>query len=60
MLNIFANSIKTATRMGPTHTPDTPTASPVPKKSWLPKGHWFLQRDKDFRPTGQRCGSREF
>lgn len=60
MLNIFANAINTATRMGPVHTPSNPAASSAPKKNWLPKGHWFLQRDKDFRPTNQRRGPSEF
>lgn len=54
MLNIYANAFRTATRMGPVHSPDKPAADNTSKKAWLPNGHWWVQQKQDLRPATRR------
>jgi hypothetical protein len=58
MLNIYANAFRTATRMGPVKSVDTPAMAKPAKKSWLPKGHWWIQQDRGAAPVGRRFGHR--
>ena len=45
MLNIYAQAFMTATRTNTTLVRDAqPEPNPV-KRRWLPKGHWFVQRE---------------
>ncbi|MEX0349394.1 MAG: hypothetical protein AB3N15_08195 [Paracoccaceae bacterium] len=44
MLNVFAKSFMTATRMDTPMIRDAPEPTVKPPKRWLPKGHWWLQR----------------
>jgi len=46
MLNIYANSMMTATRLGHTKVRDVAPQPASAKKSWLPKGHWWTRNSR--------------
>ncbi|UOA26005.1 hypothetical protein [Pseudosulfitobacter sp. DSM 107133] len=45
MLNIYADTFRTATRTNTTRVYDAPAKAP--RKRWLPKGHWFVRPARD-------------
>ena len=50
MLNIYAHSFMTASRVNTVKATDVTTSEAKPEKRWLPKGHWWLSAPKDLDP----------
>lgn len=47
MLNIYAITFRTATRTDTAHEHGKPD---VPRKRWVPEGHWFVQPPRKDEP----------
>lgn len=47
MLNIYAASFLTATRLDTPRFRDAPKPNKPKTKRWLPVGHWWIDKDRD-------------
>lgn len=47
MLNIFATTFMTATRLGAPKLRDAPKPNAPARKRWLPAGHWWVGGHRD-------------
>jgi len=50
MLNIYAASFMTATRLNAPKLRDAPKPNAPKRKRWLPAGHWWVSKSRELNP----------